>query len=246
MIKLKRLPVPSYLTPAKVAELTSRFKVDGATVWSHAEIKEQLLSSSGSKCAYCETRLEKESKYMEVEHFEDKDNNQDKVVAWNNLLPSCKRCNGQKGTHDVIAEPIINPYDIDPRQHLWLKNYRLKPKSTLGKSTIDALLLNDSDRVVSMRYELGETMEDTIDQAINRYATWQSNGSTRSRNLAKSTVRGILLECQRGSEYAATAATIVHESEDFEGLVSNLKSSGLWDEDLEALHAASKELVFYA
>ena len=55
----------------------------------------------------------------------------DEVVDWDNLLPSCKRCNTTKGTHDVVTEPIINPFDIDPKilprfhhsgraNHLWL------------------------------------------------------------------------------------------------------------------------------
>ena len=37
---------------------------------------------------------------MEVEHFEDKKNNPNKVIEWENFLPSCKRCNGSKFTQD--------------------------------------------------------------------------------------------------------------------------------------------------
>ena len=107
MIELNRVVKPSYLTDEKISELTAEFKASGKSVWNNEQIKKPLLESSHGKCAYCECDLRKESNYMEVEHFEDKNHNPDKVVIWNNLLPSCKKCNGAKGAHDVISEPII-------------------------------------------------------------------------------------------------------------------------------------------
>ncbi|EON74840.1 hypothetical protein ADIS_4703 [Lunatimonas lonarensis] len=43
-------------------------------------LKESLLELSYGKCAYCECDLKEEAKYMEVEHFEDKANNPNKVL----------------------------------------------------------------------------------------------------------------------------------------------------------------------
>lgn len=114
MIKLERQPKPNYLSEAAVIELTEKFKSDGSSVWNHPQIKTPLLASSYEKCAFCECSLSDESKYMEVEHFKYKSLYKDLVVEWTNLLPTCKRCNIAKGIHDVTADLIVNPYEVDP------------------------------------------------------------------------------------------------------------------------------------
>ena len=96
MIKLERLNDPIKLTPAFVAAKTDEFKTMGASVWNIEWLKEALCALSHDKCAYCECSVKKESNYMEVDHFEDKSHNPDKVMQWDNLLPSCKHCNGHK------------------------------------------------------------------------------------------------------------------------------------------------------
>ena len=78
---------------------------------------------SNQKCAYCEGRLDLKSDYMEVEHFRDKKDYPNDVLIWENLLPSCKHCNGNKSSHDVVSEPIINPFVDVPREHIFLKSY---------------------------------------------------------------------------------------------------------------------------
>ena len=103
MIKLVRENRPDFLTDEKILELTTNFKSTKSSVWNNKHIKKPLLQSSHGKCAYCECPLTSDSNYMEVEHFEDKHHNEDKVVVWENLLPSCKKCNGSKGIHNVNA-----------------------------------------------------------------------------------------------------------------------------------------------
>ena len=109
MIKLERSFPPIFLTSIEVKRLTEEYKTTKNSVWNIVELKKALLETSYGKCAYCECDLTVESKYMEVEHFRDKDSYPDDVVEWLNLLPSCKRCNGAKGTHDTVIEPIVNP-----------------------------------------------------------------------------------------------------------------------------------------
>lgn len=70
---------------------------------------------------------------MKVEHFEDKFDYPDKVMVWENLLPSCKKCNSSKNTHDVIAAPIINPFIDEPKNELYFRLYHIKGKSPKGE-----------------------------------------------------------------------------------------------------------------
>lgn len=244
MIKLNKTEAPEYLNDETVERLTELFKETGKNVWNHEKIKDALLLSSSSKCAYCECKLNAESNYMEVEHFEDKESNPEKVVIWDNLLPSCKRCNGAKGTHDVLAEPIINPFVIEPKSHLGFKLYRLTDKTNVGKNTIDVLNLNHSERAVFKRFEIGEQVLSSISDAHDRYQNWLKGGkTTRSKNILIGGIEGLLLECQPCSSYSATSATVLHCELSYTELVESLKAEGLWSDELEKLHYASLELV---
>lgn len=243
MIRLKRLPAPAYLSTEKVRELTNEFKSSKANVWNHEAIKKQLLSSSHEKCAYCEAKLDEESKFMEVEHFQDKDSYADKVVEWSNLLPACKRCNGAKGTHDVVAEAIVDPYSDSPADHLFFRAYRFRHKSSLGYSTIGVLDLNNSDRVVLTRFRIGEAVILAVQAAQERLDLWESRGTTRARNALIGSVEALLRECQPYSEYAATAATVLHDEPEYAQLMQRIKHVGLWSQEIETLHLNSLQIV---
>lgn len=243
MIKLERLPKPLFLTDDKVNGLIEEYKRSGASVWNIEHIKEPLLRSSFGKCSYCECDLTEESKYMEVEHFEDKNHNPDKVVTWENLLPSCKKCNGSKGTHDVISEPILNPYIDDPKEHLAIRFYRMRGITQLGKNSIDVVGLNNQERLVLKRFEIGSQIAELIEMAWERHSTYKSNGRTQSKNRLINLVEGILAECQPKAIYAATTSTIVLSDISFIELIAALKFDGLWNDNLEKLFENAKELV---
>jgi hypothetical protein len=234
---------PAYLSPSKAQELTDLYKKDGSAVWNHADIKTALLDSSGEKCAYCECSVAEESKYLEVEHFLHKDAHEDLVVEWKNLLPACKRCNGTKGDHDVVAEPIINPFDTNPRQHIAMRAYRFRPKTALGKDTIEVLGLNESKRLVRTRFGVGELILGALDEARCRYERWIQTGASRSRSCLVRAVEAVLLECQPSSVYAATAATVLHGDEGYALLRTDMQASSIWTAELEELHEQSEGLV---
>lgn len=243
MIKLERLPKPSFLTEEKIAELVKEFKDNGTAVWNTAHIKEPLLNSSHGKCSYCECDLTEESKYMEVEHFEDKKHNPDKVVNWENLLPSCKKCNGAKSTHDVIAEPIINPYIQDPKEHLAIRLFRMRGLTQVGKDSIDVVGLNNQERLVLKRFEIGSQVADSIEMAWERYSTYKTNQRTQSKNRLVNLVEGILLESQPASIYASTTATVALTDTKFCELIEAMKSDEIWNEDLEVLLTNAQTLI---
>ena len=243
MIKLERFPKPPFLTDDKIDELAEEYKRSGSPVWNIEHIKEPLLRSSFGKCSYCECDLTEESKYMEVEHFEDKKHNPDKVVTWENLLPACKKCNASKGTHDVISEPILDPYVNDPREHLAIRFYRMRGLTQLGNNSIDVVGLNNQERLVLKRFEIGTQIAESIEMAWERYSTYKSNHRTQSKNRLISLVEGILAECQPKAIYAATTSTVVLSDRSFIELIAALKSDDLWNEGLEILFESAKELV---
>lgn len=243
MIKLERNITPFKLNPAFVTVQTNEFVNNSTNVWNIDWLKESLLDLSYGKCAYCECDLKEESKYMEVEHFEDKANNPNKVMQWDNLLPSCKRCNGSKSTHDVISEPIINPFIDTPATHLTLRLYRFKSKDKKGKTTIDVVDLNNTERAVKKRFEVGEELEKAIEKANERLELFEANSMVQRRNKLRNIVEDILLECQPKSIYSATCSTILHSNDTYSQIRDKMKKYGIWDSYFDELDIQSSKLI---
>ncbi|SEL43245.1 HNH endonuclease [Pacificibacter marinus] len=242
MIKLDRPQKPAYLTHAKVTELTAKFKADGSSVWRKPEITDPLIKASHKKCAYCECKLQEKDSYMEVEHFRHKDKYNDDVVKWENLVPSCKRCNGKKGTHDVVIEPIVEPFNMDPSDHLYLQMVYFRDHDDVGKATIETLDLNNYKRMVLPRFYITGQIERNIfaiEQALEAYT---NTPSVRRKNGLIRILTDTLLECQPNSEFAATAATFLHLNPSYATLCAAMKAGNLWDEELEKLHQLSEAI----
>jgi hypothetical protein len=176
---------------------------------------------------------------MEVEHFLDKDTFPNDVVKWQNLLPACKRCNGSKSGHNVVNEPIVNPYESDPRDHFKFRLYRFRAKTDAGLETIGVVDLNNSDRAVLVRFEIGERLHETLLKARERLETYKINLATRTKNLLIGTIKNLLKESQHYSEYAATTATILHSDAEYTHIKSELIRLGFWNQELIELDNSS-------
>lgn len=240
MIKLQRPSKPSCLTPELVQTKTEEFKANGTSVWHIEELKEALLDMSDGKCCYCECNITEESKYMEVEHFKCKDKYKNEVLEWLNLLPSCKRCNGIKHNHDVLIEPIIDPSTTNPKEHLKYYHLTLYAKDELGQSTIDVLNLNDSSRLVTPRFELWLTLNDTLKNLELIADGYIEKPITRRKNRLVNSFKLLLMEATPSSEYAAVYATILLNEPAYKKISSILKDKELWNEELEALEQAAQ------
>lgn len=246
MIKLTRSAKPAELTAAVQQQLTADFIQTGQSVWNVDYIKKNLLAYSYNKCCYCETNIQEESKYLEVEHFHHKTKYQNEVMEWENLLPSCKKCNGTKNDHDTVLEPIIEPTINSPNKHLKFWLYRLKGIDVLGKLTISVLDLNNQDRLVKKRFEIGnaiqeqlENLNELIDDYINGIQT-----STRRKNHIVNSTKSLMREGLPEADYAATSATIIITHSDFLELRKKLTQSQLWDNELSELENKLNEIAF--
>lgn len=244
MIKLSRQTAPSELTSKEAQRLTELYRQQGTTVWNKPYIKKALLEMSHRKCCYCEVRLQEEGKYMQVEHFHCKSLYPDEVVAWDNLLPSCNRCNAQKGNHDTFAEPIINPCIDDPKKFLYMEDYRIKSRNNnlLGCRTIEVLYLNDSEHLVYPRFEIGNKIHEaiqTIDELLKDYISGKTTGIQR-RNKIINSLKDILKLSSPNKEYSATVSTVIMKDETYLRIRTDLLNASLWDSELEELHSMAQ------
>lgn len=237
MIRLNYSKAPSELTDEVVIKLTARYMQTKDPVWNKDYIKNSLSDSSHHKCAYCETKLDEEAQYLEVEHFRCKRDFPELVVQWENLLPSCKRCNGRKRDYNVERDgEIINPYKIQPSDHVYLKDYRLKWKDDIGKKTITAVYLNDTDRLIIVRTKVGSAILNAVEK-LRELAEEYIAGPKDFQRIVRITrgVEELLLQAQPQSEFSAVAATVLLDDADYKWIVEWLKSEGLWT-SLDSLH----------
>jgi len=196
MIRLKRGHVPDILNSERAHKLRKeaaaffaqpkeqraqkRFEFQKYAAQLNSEIRKALAGCFPSKCAYCETPVEK----PELELFRPRQNasNLDGSVdddsywwlalEWSNYLPACSRCNALKGsrfpvegmragsdsTSISLAEEqrlLLDPCEDDPSSLLlFLEDGRVTSEDFQGKVTIDVLGLNRESLVDARRREI--------------------------------------------------------------------------------------------
>lgn len=237
MIKLDRTSKPVELTSELQVELTNEYKTTGKSVWHLDFLKKALLNFSHNKCCYCEMDISEESKYLEVEHFHHKDKYKNEVLEWENLLPSCKKCNGTKNNHDTKIEPIIDPSKIDPKNHLKYWRYRIKGIDDIGKLTVSVLNLNNQDRLVKKRFEIGNAIQEKLEQLnelVDDYISGLQTSTLRKNRIINGT-KNLMKEGLPNSIYSGTTATIILTDTEFETLKTKLTSLSFWDAELSQL-----------
>jgi uncharacterized protein (TIGR02646 family) len=218
MIRLKKVSKPARLTQSNVKLWTDQFKATGKSVWRKKSIRQALLEMGRNKCAYCECRLEEESKYLEAEHFKYKQKYLDDVLRWKNLLPACRRCNLEKGEHDVVEFPIVNPRFQNPSDDIAIKIVydgdecfcRMIGTSEKGQSTIKTLNLLDAERITKPRNGVATRIVRKLNDLhhIAEIAI-KAGQTTHDLNVLKNGLHHLLQEAQPESEYAAIAASVL-------------------------------------
>ena len=250
MIKIERTPKPIELTDDIVNNLTIQFKNNRETpIWRKKYIQDALLKMSNNKCCFCEMKLLEEGKHLNIEHFHYKDEYPDEVVVWENLLPSCNRCNSNKGTHDTKKEPILNPTTDNPKDYLYIENYRYKSidtnKDSLGMMTIGVLDLNHSVELVYPRYIIGNALQEKIEDLLQKAIDYFDNGfnTTTRKNRIVNGIKAILTEAQPNSEYSSTVATILLSDENYIKLRHYIINNNLWTQKMTELEMVATKIV---
>lgn len=242
MIKLERGECPKELSEEVVKSLTEMYKQNkDKDVWNNPIIKkplkEALLNMSYSKCVYCECKLNIESKDATIDHFKPKVNNEDRVVEWSNLVPSCLRCNRNKSCKE---DEIINPFDIDPKKHLAVRKenkYRIKEKTELGKNTRKVLKLNDVDRLMVARMAVCEKIIDKLEELEEDIGVvgLETRYITRFEN--------IMQECSKDTDYSAVKAINILSCESYIRIKKILISKEKWSIRLDGLEDELKSIA---
>jgi uncharacterized protein (TIGR02646 family) len=240
MIKITRPAAPPELDAQRVAELTQIFIDDDTkSPWKAQFIRSALLQMSSGKCAYCEARIDEESKYMEVDHYFCKSRHPTRVVEWTNLIPCCKRCNVNKGAHDVDTQgDLIDPTIDTPANHLILRNYRLSGRDEKGDRTIDILYLNETKRVVKARFDIGNVVLESLEKLMVT-ANECILDATKNRTISQ-LQRGfttLLMETLPSTQYSATAATSIAHHPNYLSTKNALVALNCWTDELIKLEA---------
>lgn len=240
MIKLELTPKPVKLTVKLQTDLTLKYKETGESVWNKDWLKKEISAMSFGKCCYSEIRLGEESKYMEIEHFHYKNLYPDEVMAWGNLLPSCKKCNGTKGKHDTKVEPIVNPFVDNPKDYLCLKDgrYKANDEDGIGKRTIKVLALNDWDHFMIPRFRIAEEIKQKLAEIRKDFEAYADNITEPIGRLERLMRTGI-----RTEEYAALVSTTILEDINYKEIEFIIQGKGFWNGTLQGL---LDELMFCA
>ena len=238
MIQLQAVPAPSELTAEVVAKLTTKFQQDGSSVWKQKYIVKALLEMSNYKCAYSEIRLQEEGKYMEVEHFLHKDVHRNKVVEWDNLLPSSKFCNGKKGKR---THPIVHPVRDNPKDHLYMIENVLYGKSQKGRNAIIILGLNDPDHLLKPRYEIRSATQSELHKQYVLVTNFSQNPTKNQDLEIIHALENLLKNGNRKEAYSATIATTILNDPHYTEIKRIFKEQDIWSIELQNLE---DELTF--
>ena len=157
--------------------------------YRHNEVRNVLFNCSHGKCAYCE--LIPEGSSLRVEHFHPKSLYPEELLNWNNLLPSCERCNNYKSVQDTQNDPIINPCITDPTPYFIYEIFRILPSPTapsqeIAARTIHACQLNRTELIRARSNILVQMTEyiNDIEEKIGELQNNPSNLVLRRRVLA--------------------------------------------------------------
>ncbi|WP_374598829.1 HNH endonuclease [Brevundimonas sp.] len=237
MIRLNRPDAPPVLSPVFVAEGVARFALDGSAVWNVDEIKRALSELSSGKCAYCEVRLGEGPAYLEVEHFYAKGHYPGRVLAWENLLPACRRCNAKKGDWDVApaGQMMVDPTIMAPPIHIQLDEaYRPLGRTPVGEITILEIGLDDIDRLGVKRYKIGEAFKRKLEDLLDRYVSLPVNASLHRRRGVVRAVRDAVAKAGSDAPFSAVIATVMTRSPAYAALKAAMEAAGDWSAELRA------------
>jgi 5-methylcytosine-specific restriction endonuclease McrA len=176
MIKLNRTPLQQdlrdYLDARRadlIASLDAQLPVREATASSYryAPLKAHLMSESGGKCMYCESKIT-HVYYGDVEHILPKAVFPRKRLDVDNLGVACAICNNFKRDYWDENFPLLDPYVDIPEDEVMALGHFIyrRPGRSRAHITLEKLDLNRT-ALLERRRERIELIQPLVDQ----YAT---------------------------------------------------------------------------
>ncbi len=211
MIKLTKAPVPEVLE--RNGEAWTRDYLNYlnqgqeapehlASQYRHVEIKLTVKEETSDKCAYCESKLS-HVYHGDVEHIKPKKRYPALRYTWDNLTFVCAICNNSKRDNEIQ----LNPYIIEPSQHMQFYGCGIISISMIGKEAIEVIDLN--------RTSLIEKRKDKFDRLIqlqNAYLEAQKKGIDV---VIERTAEALRAEGLKSSEHSALAQGFLKISQIF-------------------------------
>ena len=182
-------------------------------------VRSALIKSSFGKCAFCEC-IPSEGGNVEIEHFKPKSIYPDLTFEWINFLPACRKCNGSKDSHDTGVEPIINPYDTDPKDVFYFEDIEIKsvesPLKESANKTIEVCGLNTvrlwkprAEILVSLRV-FSRAIEEALEELKNADTERKKVNKVRKLREAIDTIETLTLS---GEKYSSFCCHFLENSE---------------------------------
>lgn len=128
-------------------------------------IKEALSTGTHHKCMYCESAVT-HVYHGAVEHVVPRAHAPELTLTYENMGFCCGVCNTNKLDFFDQLLPLLDPYQVDPSQHISSRGPSLIALSDVGSATITVLRLNRAP-LLFRRHERFERVEKLI-RAFNQ------------------------------------------------------------------------------
>lgn len=144
--------------------------------YSHKEIKETLKKETFEKCIYCESKIT-QVYHGDIEHIIPKKVAPELTFDWQNLGFSCAVCNNKKSDYYDKEDPLLNPYQENPQNHIYFFGVMVMSQwgSDRGQITVNRLDLN--------RVELIERRKERIEKVESLIRLWRTEKKYAKKNM---------------------------------------------------------------
>lgn len=183
MRNINKLDEPAVLEQNKASWLAQLLEDRASnyrkTKYRHPEIKTALVTETGSKCVYCESKIGHNTP-GDVEHKVPVSFNIERIFEWSNLTIACTECNRRKNDYFEEDNEFLDPYTDNVES--MLEHHGPLVYWNIGNSraeiTIRILELNDASRT-NLILRKTRVLED----ASNLIERWNSETNRVLRSL---------------------------------------------------------------
>lgn len=165
--------------------------------YNTTEVKDLLKEETNCKCAYCESKM-LHVDYGDIEHITPKGDDPILRYSYENLTLACGICNTKKSIH----LDVLNPYVVDPEDHLFAFGPLIfrKPDSDVGAIAEKRLDLNRAP-LIEKRKERIEALQSIADQIVR----------TNSASLRQLLIDEFEEQCSGKMEYSLAAKAYANQ-----------------------------------